>query len=37
MHLGEFYITYGKYLTLEPRHQAAVMAAIESLLESTDV
>lgn len=37
MHIGELYITYGKYLMLEPRYQAAVMAAIESLLESNDV
>lgn len=37
MHKGELYIAYGKYLMLEPRHQVAVMAAIESLLESKNV
>jgi len=37
MHIGELYIAYGKYLMLEPRYQAAVMAAIESLMESKNV
>lgn len=36
-YIGELYIIYGKFLMLEPRYQAAVMAAIESLLERSDV
>lgn len=34
MHIGEFYIAYGKFLMLEPRYQAAVMAAIDSLIKN---
>ena len=37
MRIGELYIAYGKYLMLEPRYQAAVMAAIDSLLEGKNV